>query len=406
MVLDLITATVGLSFIDDHMCDIIDALGKTGPQLGILSIAKNIGVCLALGLGAYESYMMMLGRRGMDVMKILRIVIIAMCISQSTWIAGRLKSPGLSMAAQMSVQMNNQNKLLIEQEEKLREAQDEFITKMFNDLDTLYKQQKAENLKAHEDELLGELSGEVASFGDLVETWGKKAAIWLQVNIANALNYVIRWLSEVIFQMMFYGILITQKIALNLMTQFLPLAFALSLAPPFKSAWSQFISKFLSVTLWSPIAYMMVVYVDMIIGYSLKNDTAAMLQITDMSWGQIGGLGLNMLGTTVTYATAMFIGAKMISMTTEIAGWLIPGGMSSGMGAATTGAVMGAVVGRASSAGQSVISAGSSIGGASLGALGGSVSGTIAGARHGLGHAAENFKGVGGDFKYPSEKKK
>ena len=355
MLLDLITGTVGLSFIDDNMCDIITALGNGGPQLGVLEIAKNIAVCLALGVGAYESYMMMLGRRGIDVMKILRVVIIAICISQSSWIAARLKSPGLSMGIQAAQQMNVQNAILVSKEESLRVAQDDFIDKMFAHLDTLYAQQKAETMKAHEDEWLGSVSGEVASFGGQIEKWGKKAAIWLQVNIANGLNYVIRWLSEVVFQMMFYGILITQKVVLNLMTQFLPLAFALSLAPPFKSAWSQFISKFLSVTLWAPIAYMMVTYVDIILGYALSNDAAAMLKITDMSWGEIGGLGLNMIGTTVTYATGMFIGAKMISMTTEIAGWLIPGGMSSGMGGAVTGAVMPVVVNNASGASQSSV---------------------------------------------------
>lgn len=362
MLLDLITGTVGLSFIDDNMCDIIDALSSGGPTLDILSRAKNIGIWLALGVAAYESYMMMLGRRGMDVMKILRIIIIAMCISQSGWIATQLKAPGYSMAVQAQTKMNYQNAILEAKEETVKQAQDDFMDRMFNHLDSLYQQKKSEDL-SKADGFFKKLDVNIAYVGEAINTWGKKAAIWLQVNIANFLNYIIRWLSEVIFQVMFYGILITQKVVLNLMTQFLPLAFALSLAPPFKSAWSQFISKFLSVTLWAPIAYMMVIYVDMILYYSLSNDAAAIVKITDMTWGQIGGLGLNMIGTTVTYATGMFIGAKMISMTTEIAGWLIPGGMSSGMGAATTGAVMGATTGAAVSGASTVINTSSSVAG-------------------------------------------
>lgn len=405
MLLDLITATVGLSFIDDNMMDIVDALGYGGPQLDILTRAKNIGIWLALGVAAYESYMMMLGRRGMDVMKILRIIIIAICISQSTWIAGQLKAPGYAMAAQAKAKMNYQNAALIAKEEQYKEEQDDFIDKMFTHLDSLHTERSAKTL-AEASGIEENIGAYMSSFGDQIDTWGKKAAIWVQVNIGNGLNYVIRWLAEVIFQMMYYGILITQKVVLNLMTQFLPLAFALSLAPPFKSAWSQFISKFLSVTLWAPIAYMMVCYVDTILIYALSNDAAAMMKIKDMSWGEIGGLGLNIIGTTVTYATGMFIGAKMISMTTEIAGWLIPGGMSSGMGAATTGAVMGATVGAATSSVSSATSISNHVGGASIGALGGSMHGTISGARHGIGHAAENFKGVGADFKYPSEKNK
>jgi len=37
----------------------------------------------ALCVGFYERWMMMLGRRGMDVMKLLRIVGISICISRS-----------------------------------------------------------------------------------------------------------------------------------------------------------------------------------------------------------------------------------------------------------------------------------------------------------------------------------
>lgn len=64
MILDLITGTVGLSFIDENMGEIITALGNGGPQFGILGLARNLAILLALGVGAYESYMMMLGRRG------------------------------------------------------------------------------------------------------------------------------------------------------------------------------------------------------------------------------------------------------------------------------------------------------------------------------------------------------
>lgn len=287
MILDLITGTVGLSFIDENMGDIIDAMRSGGPQFGILSMARNLAILLALGVGAYESYMMMLGRRGMDVMKILRVIIIAICISQSGWIAGVLKSPGQAMERQAKFSMQRQNAILEEKEKEVREAQDDFIKNMFNHLDTIRQAQKADALDAAKE---GGWTEEVAVYveeaGNDVGNWFKKAAIWLEVNLANAFNYVVRWLSELIFQIMYYGILITQKVVLNLMGQFLPLAFALSLAPPFKSAWSQFISKFLTVTLWAPIAYTMVSYVDHILLYTISNDTASILVIKDMDWGR------------------------------------------------------------------------------------------------------------------------
>lgn len=359
MITDLITNTIGLSFIDDNMGNIISALSSGGPKFHILSIARNIAVCLALGIGAYEAYMMMLGRRGMDVMKILRIIIISLCISNSGWIAAGLKAPGKALEREAKGTMTVYNERLKGQEEELKKAQDDMMEKMFTQLDSITKARKAA-LLAESDAMTGigkDIEVSMQMVPDWIDNYAKKAAIWLETQACNFMNMVIRWLSELIFQLMYYGILITQLVALNLMTQFLPLAFALSLAPAYKSAWSQFISKFLSVTLWSSICYMMVCYIDMILQYQLMNDTKAVAKITDFSWGALGGLGLDMLGTTVTYAAGMLIGAKMISMSTEIAGWLIPGGVSSGMGGAVAGGAMGAVTGAAAGGASAVMGA-------------------------------------------------
>ena len=55
-----------------------------------IAMAKSLGLLLALCVGAYESWMMMLGRRGMDVMKLLRIIGISLCIANSGTICSTL----------------------------------------------------------------------------------------------------------------------------------------------------------------------------------------------------------------------------------------------------------------------------------------------------------------------------
>ena len=71
---------------------------ETFPNVAVLgdavSMAKALGLCLALCVGSYECWMMMLGRRGMDVMKLLRIVGISISISSSSWICDALQVPG------------------------------------------------------------------------------------------------------------------------------------------------------------------------------------------------------------------------------------------------------------------------------------------------------------------------
>lgn len=401
MITDIITNTIGLPFIDENMGSIISALSTGGPKFHVLGIAKNIAVCLALGVGAYEAYMMMLGRRGMDVMKILRIIILSLCISNSGWIAAGLKAPGAALSNEARGSMAHFNARLTVAEEALAKSQDDMMDKMFAQLDSITKAHHAAKLAENEGSLTPDIAVDMSMVPEWIDNYAKKAAIWFETQACNFMNMLIRWISELIFQLMYYGILITQLVVLNLMTQFMPLAFALSIAPAYKSAWSQYISKFLSVTLWSGICYMMVCYVDVILEYQIRNDAASIAKITDFSWGALGGLGLDMLGTTVTYAAGMLIGAKMISMSTEIAGWLIPGGVSSGMGGAVAGGAMGAVTGAAAGGAAAVMgAAGAGAGSAAnvaLGAATGGTPGTIA--QTGLGKAISQAKSNTRNFK-------
>ena len=79
-----IPLTIGLPAIDESLEKLLTAM-ETFPNVTVLgdavSMAKALGLCLALCVGSYECWMMMLGRRGMDVMKLLRIVGISICIS-------------------------------------------------------------------------------------------------------------------------------------------------------------------------------------------------------------------------------------------------------------------------------------------------------------------------------------
>ena len=79
-----IPLTIGLPAIDESLEKLLTAM-ETFPNVAVLgdavSMAKALGLCLALCVGSYECWMMMLGRRGMDVMKLLRIIGISLCIS-------------------------------------------------------------------------------------------------------------------------------------------------------------------------------------------------------------------------------------------------------------------------------------------------------------------------------------
>ncbi len=190
--------------------------------------------------------------------------------------------------------------------------------------------------------------------------------------------------------MSYYGILVAQRIFMAILATFAPIMFALSIVPPWSSAWSQWISKYLSLSLWGFVTYMCLYYIDFILMYNLGEDLNAygrLLQGQVNSWGQIGALGIQGIGSNCMYAMGMLVGAYIIRFVPEVASWLIPGGVSSSAGSAAGGVVAGAVggaVGSAASTGVGIASvatpmAGAAVSGAAhLGAAG--MAGAVSGA--------------------------
>ena len=78
--------TMGLPVIDESLAELMSVM-KSAPTNGLFgemqSMARGLGITLALCVGSYECWVMILGRRAMDVLKILRILGLAICIQFS-----------------------------------------------------------------------------------------------------------------------------------------------------------------------------------------------------------------------------------------------------------------------------------------------------------------------------------
>lgn len=215
------------------------------------------------------------------------------------------------------------------------------------------------------------------NLGSTINNYAQRAAVAAETKISEWVNDVIRFIGELIFQMSYYGMLVAQRIFLTIMETFAPIMFALSIVPPWSSAWSQWISKFLSLTLWGFVVYMCIFYIDFILEYNLLKDIEAydhLLKGSVNSWQSIGALGLQGIGSNYMYAMGMLVGAYVIRFVPEVASWLIPGGVSSSAGQAAGGFAMAAAqkgasmsvgaVTTAASAGAAVVTGGAALMGA------------------------------------------
>jgi len=124
---------MGLPAIDESLDRLLVAM-EAFPNVAILGntigFARVLGLLLALCVGSYECWMMMLGRRGMDVMKLLRIIGISMCISSSSWICSALQVPGKSLESTTKAMAMAKNREVAALELKVAQKQGEYLERL------------------------------------------------------------------------------------------------------------------------------------------------------------------------------------------------------------------------------------------------------------------------------------
>lgn len=405
--------SMGLDPMDEHLQKVISATDAwTPPALSqITAFAKVLGAGLALCMAAYEAYMMILARRGLDVLKILRIVGLGMCITWSGWIADVLRIPGNAMYTTAQGQMALQNTVVAERVKACAEAQQDYTNALREKIDTLTEKQIQRIMDEAQNEATGSWTDRLTI--PIVTAWEemkgeiKKMMVSTETLVAEVANEILRFLGEVIFQLAFFGLLLTQKFMLGVLKAFCPIAFALSIVPPWASAWSQWISKYVSISLWGFLVCICVCYVDFILLYEINLDITAYENLKESplsgSLGEIGMLGLQQIGATCRVVMAYVIGAIVMKFVPEIASWLIPGGASSSIGSAMGGLASTAVISSATFAGgkawsvtKSVAGGGSSAAGAAGGAVVGATVQGAKGAASGAQAGVSAARGMGG----------
>lgn len=366
--------TMGLPAIDESLMNLLEAMEKfpKSPALGsAISLSKMLGLILALCVGSYECWMMMLGRRGMDVMKLARIVALSLCITYSNFICESLKMPAKGLEDVAKMMADGKNKDVAGLELKVAEKQDQYLIRLRQVQDSIETAKQVQEI-GEDASWWDKLVYNMENLGSTINNYAQRATVAAETKVSEWINDVIRFVGELIFQMSYYGMLVAQRIFLTIMATFAPIMFALSIVPPWSSAWSQWISKFLSLSLWGFVVYMCIFYIDFILEYNLLKDIEAydkLLKGSVDSWENIGALGLQGIGSNCMYAMGMLVGAYVIRFVPEVASWLIPGGVSSSAGQAAGGVAMGAAQkGAGMAVGAATTAVGMAAGGAKLAA--------------------------------------
>lgn len=398
---------MGLPTLDPVMNDVLTFIHTHALFLNSFMVgAKGLGLCLATCMVGYECWNMILGRRGIDVLRLLRIVGLAICISSAGTIGAIISAPGDAMGTAMKAQAKASHQQVDQLEKKVANLQNQYYEKLRNYNDTIKKaQMTAEGLE--ESSTWDQIKYAIGHLSEEVDRWSKQIALISETWLSEKVNMIVRYIGEIIYQVAYYGMLLGQSFMMNVLLIFAPLAFALSIVPPWGSAWSQWISKYVSLSLWAPLIYMASIYGDMILKFTILEDIQSYTTLlgkadVDFSWSQIGTIGLQGIGTTCFYVVGLLVGVMLLKFVPELASWIIPGGASSSIGQAATGmatagaSAIGGAIGGAAGSALSLVSvpvasaAGTAMAGANAvrhgvgGAVSGAVQGGVGGARGGL----------------------
>lgn len=349
--------SLGINAMDEFLRGLIEHMNKQSSlNISLVGLARAVGSLLCLVVGSYECYMMMLGRRGIDVMKIARIIGISLCIFFSGSICSMLEFPIAEIETSAKAFADKEYADVRNKEITVANLSKQYADAIKNQAVTSKQQVDVSNDDKKESTSFLDIDEAIANAKKYMMSWAVSLETWF----LEWVNTIIRWIGMIIFQCAFYAIILGSICFKALLKIWAPMAFALSLAPPFKSAWSQWMSKFLSICLWGFVAYFVLGYVWMIVEYTLDRDIKAygtligQLDLTEMDWAQVGSLGIHQIGSTCMYVVGLLIGAALMGFVPEVSSWLIPGGVSSGFGGMANSAVTGA----STSVGSAAVGAG------------------------------------------------
>ena len=169
--------TMGLPTLDPVMTSVLDYIHQHALFLGSWGgFSKSLGLILAMCVTSYECWMMMLGRRGIDVMKLFRIVGISLCIVSANAIADAVAVPGEQMGRVMKAQATRSHQRIDALEKHEAKLQSQYLDKLRAHNDSLDRKRRAEAKLSEDSHWWEEVAYAVKNMDNAVEQWAKEAA--------------------------------------------------------------------------------------------------------------------------------------------------------------------------------------------------------------------------------------
>ncbi len=371
------------SFWDKNILNLVDGIKGHLDKAMFVQGAKNIAAILSLIYLSVKAYAVILGEGKLEIMPLFRPFLITLVIVNFGLFAHIIGSVGhmLDDSAKEKFLANTEkidNLLLVKHEKRdsIVEIIDRVSGKLQNQLAAQSKQAIESSVGFHP---MAGIESQIGAWLTIkTQIWWSRASMWLQEKVM--------WVVISLMKGVMYCLFFMQMIFLHILLILGPISFAFSIIGAFGNSWIEWVKRYISVSFWSVIGFIVMDIVTAIIGYGLKQEIHRLgfildkgKHILDLAPGQIADAS-NTTATFFAYLTHIdnFLGFLLIGLLTAIGGIAATPLVSSWIiGGATNTAMKGMHSGGSRLAGKAaaVASGGTGLAVKGAGAVGGAVKG-------------------------------
>lgn len=331
---ELLDAGVGANFFEEEVDEVLfhtnnflsdpTFIGAGGPFNMILTTCLILASLFSIVWGAGMAYKMMYKGEPFDPLKILKVVAIAAVMG--TWY-----SPGgiLDILAVIPNSIGSWTKTLYEVEVEHVSEKFKELTPMIMKKDFLIS--KEEGKASSTDKVLNTSSSDSGiESEEAKKEAGVDAANYNKFSttagIICLIDKIFFLLGIGLYRIGFWGTIFCQQICLGMLTIFGPIQWAFSLLPKWESAWSKWLTRYLTVHFYGAMLYFVGFYV------LLLFDIVFSIQIDQLQWiVQDNGANVSSY-IKIAFFTSMYmlvagtVAWKCLNLVPDLAAWMIPEG--------------------------------------------------------------------------------
>jgi hypothetical protein len=300
-------------FWDTNIMDLIDGIKSALPDQSLAAIAKELAAVFSLIYLSLKAYAMIVGEGKFEIMPLFRPFVITMVIinfSLFTSIVGYPASAAGTQtratfegnALQMDADLDTKTTLTDTLFSRLIQNTNELKKLYYNDDNESVGDQMDNVLSLGTKDLTANMMAYITVYEQLL--W-VKLSLWLQG--------FIMWIVLGIFKGICYCLFFLQLILLYVLTCIGPLSLAFSIAGPFKDAWVQWVARYIGVSFYSTIGFIILNIAVAIMDYGLQQEIDRLTQVLAVKDIQDQFLA------TVQHVDN-FIGYLFIALVTAVAG--------------------------------------------------------------------------------------